>query len=293
MPTATKVSVERFSEFQRAYEYFKATQTYQKDAEAAIEAARAGLTSMVMVITEGATDWKHMKTAMAALKEKPEYSALFNGLDFEFLEYEPANSQGPAHHKLEMGNETLVSICENYAKMPHDTKYVFIADRDVEKTNKALETVGKRFKRWANGVYSFTIPVPHSRLATPNISIEHLFSDSEIKTEVTCDDGVARRLYMGNEFDQYGHAQAIDRFCEKKDKCGPDKINIIEGAQRCKVYSFSNSGAVNYALPKTAFAKYVSENPERFNFENFVEIFRIIKEISEDGASPCQNNHQR
>lgn len=293
MPTATKVSVERFSEFQRAYEYFKATQTYQKDAEAAIEAARAGLTSRVMVITEGATDWKHMKTAMAALKEKPEYSALFNGLDFEFLEYEPANSQGPAHHKLEMGNETLVSICENYAKMPHDTKYVFIADRDVEKTNKALETVGKRFKRWANGVYSFTIPVPHSRLATPNISIEHLFSDSEIKTEVTCDDGVARRLYMGNEFDQYGHAQAIDRFCEKKDKCGPDKINIIEGAQRCKVYSFSNSGAVNYALPKTAFAKYVSENPERFNFENFVEIFRIIKEIIEDGASPCQNNHQR
>lgn len=292
MPSATKISVERFAEFQRAYEYFKATQTYQKDAEAAIEAARAGLTSKVMVITEGATDWKHMKTAMAALKEKPEYSALFNGLDFEFLEYEPENSQAHAQHKLEMGNETLTSICKNYAKMPHDTKYIFIADRDVEKTNKTLETVGKRFKRWDHGVYSFTIPVPNSRLSTPNISIEHLFSDLEIKTEMVCDDGVARRLYMGNEFDQYGHAQAIDRFCERKEICGPDKINIIEGSQGDKIYSFSSPGVLNYAIPKTAFAKYVSENPSKFNFENFVEIFRIIKEIIEDGASPCQSNRQ-
>ena len=91
---------------------------------------------------------------------------------------------------------------------------------------------------------------------------------------------------MGNEFDKYGHAQAIDRFCERKDICGPDKINIIEGSQGDKIYSFSNSGVVNYALPKTAFAKYVSENPSKFNFDNFVEIFKIIKEIIADGVTP-------
>ena len=286
MPSATKISVERFSEFQHAYKYFKETQTYQKEAEAAIEKARSGLSSKVLIITEGSTDWKHMKTAMGVLKGKPEYSTLFNGLDFEFLEYEPANSPAQAQYKLEMGNKTLTSICENYAKMPHDAKYIFIADCDVVETTKKLGNESGRFKRWQNGIYSFTIPVPDSRLSTPNISIEHLFSDLEIKTEMTCDDDVARRLYMGNEFDKYGHAQAIDRFCERKEICGPDKINIIEGSQGDKIFSFSKPGVVNYALPKTAFAKYVSENPSKFNFENFVEIFKIIKEIIADGVTP-------
>ena len=244
MPTATKISVERFSEFQHAYEYFKETQTYQKEAEAAIASAKTKQQSKIMVITEGATDWKHMKTAMTVLKGKTEYKDLFDGLDFEFLEYEPENSQEQSQCKLEMGNETLTSICESYAKMPHDTKYIFIADRDVEKTNKKLETVGKRFKKWPNSdsVYSFTIPVPSSRSSTPGISIEHLFSDSEIKTEIPCEDGIVRRLYMGNEFDQYGHAQAIDRFCERSNLCGPDKNNIIEGSQGDKIYSFSTPG---------------------------------------------------
>ena len=293
MPTATKISVERFSEFQRAYEYFKTTETYQKDAEAAIETARVGLTSKVMVITEGATDWKHMKTAMAALKEQPEYSALFNGLDFEFLEYEPENSQDQAQYKLGMGDKTLISICENYSKLPQETKYIFIADCDVMETNRTMGNAAGRFKKWSENVYSFTIPVPDSRSETPKICIEHLYSDDEIKTEVTIGD-VKRRLYIGNEFDTRGLAVAIDRFCEKSKACGPGKINIIEGAQGCRVTSISNSDGVNnYALSKMNFAKYVSENPSRFKFDNFVEIFRIIKEIIEDGASPCQNNHQR
>ena len=293
MPTATKISVERFSEFQRAYEYFKATQTYQKDAENAIEAVKSTLTSKVLVITEGATDWKHLKTALSILKEKEEYSDLFSELDFDFFEYEPANSKEQAKHKVEMGNTTLTSICENYAKMPQDTKYIFIADCDVPTTNKKMGNVEGRYKKWAENVFSLTIPVPDHRKETPDISIEHLFTDLEIKKDIVCDDGVSRRLYMGNEFDQYGHAQSIDRFCERKDICGPNKINIIEGSQGDKIHSFSDSSIDNYALPKMKFAKYVSDHPNEFDFSGFVEVFKVIKEIIQDGVVTCQNNQQQ
>lgn len=289
MPTATKISVERFSEFQRAYEYFKSTQTYQKDAEAAIETVMSASTSKVLVITEGATDWKHLKTALSVLKEKDEYSELFDGMVFDFFEYEPANSKSEAQHKLEMGNTTLASICESYAKMPQDIKYIFVADCDVPATNKKMGNSDGRYKKWSHNVFSFTIPVPNHRKDTPDISIEHLFSDSEIKTEILCDDGVSRRLYMGNEFDQYGHAQAIDRFCERKDLCGPNKINIIEGSQGDKIHSFSDGTIDNFALPKMKFAKYVSEHPDAFDFSGFVDVFNVIKEIIQDGVTPEPN----
>ena len=293
MPTATKISVERFSEFQRAYEYFKETQTYQKDAENAIAAVKSTLTSKVLVVTEGATDWKHMKTALSVLKGKEEYSDLFSELEFDFFEYEPANSKDQAKHKVEMGNTTLTSICENYSKIPQDTKYIFVADCDVQTTNKKMGNADGRYKKWTENVFSFTIPVPDHRKETPDISIEHLFADSEIKKEIACDDGISRRLYMGNEFDQYGHAQSIDRFCERKDICGPGKINIIEGAQGDKIHSFSDNSIENYALPKIKFAKYVCEHPDEFDFSGFVEVFRVIKEIIQDGVTICQNNQQQ
>lgn len=290
MPLATRISVERFSEFRLAYEYFKKTQLYQSDAKAAIQKAMDALTSKVLVITEGATDWKHMKTALVTLKSSGMYDELFCNLDFDFLEYEPSNSDGAGGYKLEMGNATLTSICESYAKLPHDTTYIFIADRDDNTTNRKLGSTTGRYKKWSNNVYSFLLPVPETRKETPNISIEHLFSDNEIKTEIPCNDGVVRRLYLGNEFNQHGHSMSLNLFCERRGICGPDKINIIEGSQGDKIYRFDDTTEKNYALSKMKFAKYVSENPERFDFKNFVEIFSTIKEILESVKTTCQSN---
>lgn len=223
-----------------------------------------------------------MKAALAVLREKEEYADLFTGLDFDFFEYEPANCKDEAEHKLEMGNTTLTSICENYAKLPQDVKYIFVADRDVESTNKKMGSATGKYKKWARNVYSFIIPVPDSRKDTPNICIEHLYSDEEIKTEVTIE-GINRRLYIGNEFDARGIAPGIDRFCERANICGPGKINIIEGSQGDNITSIAgNDGVNNYALSKMNFAKYVTEHPESFNFNNFIEIFKIIKAIIEE-----------
>ena len=107
MPKGQKINVECFSEFLRAYNYIKQTQKFNSDIQ---ELARTIPTEgKPLIITEGSTDWKHMKTAFSALSKDSQYDDIFNGLEFEFLEYEPKNS-GTDGLKLEMGDVALCSF---------------------------------------------------------------------------------------------------------------------------------------------------------------------------------------
>lgn len=278
MPNANQIDVERFSEFQKAYDYFKETEKYQKDIQEAIY--NIDVPTKVLVVTEGSTDWKHIKTAYSVLSQDPKYTDIFENLRFDFLEYESGNNTEETKLTLEMGNKRLCEVCENLAMLPQDKKYIFIADRDDKETNKKLEVSGRQYKSWGNNVFSFIIPTPGFRNDTPNICIEHLYTDEEIKTEVDCN-GIKRRLFIGNEFDERGIAYHLDRFCEKAKLCGPESISIIEGSKGEKVTSLQNNDGVdNYALSKTNFAKFVAEHPDRFKFDNFLEIFNIIKAIT-------------
>lgn len=288
MPDAEKIDVERFSEFQRAYEYFKNSATYQKETEKKLKKAISEIIQRketeALVITEGATDWKHIKTAFAVLSKSPENKDVFDHLYFKFLEYVPVATGADDELVIEMGNASLRSLCESYAKIPNDKKYIFIADRDDDITNRKLSVSGKKFKNWGNNVYSFVLPIPDHRKTTPNICIEHLYTDEEIKTEIECS-GVKRRLYMGCEFDNRGIAFSINRVCENKNCCGTGKIRIIEGSSGGRVTSLENEDGTNYALPKMDFANYVTEHPDEFNFDSFLEVSRIIKEILSEGET--------
>ena len=237
----------------------------------------------MLIVTEGTTDWKHMKAAYNKLSHMPEYAELFTGFEFEFLEYEPNNSSQSTKVKLEMGNGQLVSLCENMAKIMQKRKMVFIADRDHNDTNKKLGGKdGKQFKKWGNNVYSFILPIPDFRTATPGICIEHLYSDEVIKTEIeTQNPNVKRRLYMGNEFDRRGYAASLGVVCEKKAVCGPEKINIIEGSTGERVTLLDNEN-INVALSKMTFANMVLEEKPPFDkvdFKSFVAIFEVLKKI--------------
>lgn len=277
MPLAQKITVERFSEFQNAFEYLKNTQYYQNEVEKAIKKEK----SKILIITEGSTDWKHIKAAYNSLKEKKEYTELFNELEFDFFEYESKDLSEGSHKKIEMGNKTLVSVCESYSKLPQNTKYIFIADRDDNATNLKFSENEKKFKYWGNNVFSFILPLPKLRSGTPEISIEHLYKDEEIKTECEID-GIKRRLYMGNEFDERRISLGLELICENKKKCGKNSIAIIEGTSGEKITKINNS-EVNLALPKSKFASLIlsKQSPfDKFNFENFIPIFEIIKEIT-------------
>lgn len=282
MPRGLKINAERFSEFQKAYTYLTDTQHYERDIYDAIKESE----DKMLVVTEGTTDWKHMKAAYNKLSHLPEYAELFTGLDFEFLEYEPINNKKSDTVKLEMGNCQLVSLCENMAKIMQKRKMVFIADRDHENTNKKLgDKDGNEFKKWGNNVYSFILPIPEFRRETPEICIEHLYPDAVIKTEIeTGNPARKRRLYMGNEFDERGCAASLGVICDKKSACGPEKINIIEGSTGERVTLLEDQN-VNVALSKMKFADFILEGKEPFNdvnFDSFVPIFRILRKIYMD-----------
>ena len=279
LPNADKISVDRFSEFNRAYSYYADTTRYEAEMRNAIDENKR-----TVIITEGATDWKHIKAAYNKLKDIPEYRDVFENLEFDILEYEPANSTVEAKYKFEMGWSALISMCSSYAKMSNSRKLIFIADRDVPNANKELTEDGKNYKKWGNNVYSFILPLPESRKDTPGICIEHLYTDAEIKTEYI-ENGIPRRLFMGNEFDERGISFALDRYCIKKDLCGPNKISIIEGSTKERVTGLQENTDINYGLSKMKFAENILNEVEefsKFDFTEFIPIFKTIREICDD-----------
>lgn len=289
MPNAEKISVEKFTEFQNAYEYLKSTETYQQEFREALEAFQSD--GKAVIVTEGPTDWKHLKAAYENLRTNAAYQDLFDNLEFEFFKFESDENAEEAEHKQQMGNKSLCSLCKSTAILPHPVKYIFIADRDDETTNEKLSCLGANFKRWGNNVYSFIIPIPPHRTKTPKISIEHYYTDKEIKTE-WCDPDteIARRLFMGNEFDKRGISLDEKMHCGNKGKCGETSIAIIDGSSKERVTKVKDDG-INYALPKSKFAEMILEKQapfDNFNFENFVAIFEIIKEIINDNQEDSQ-----
>lgn len=271
MPRGEKISVERFSEFNKAFQFYSQTNKYHEEINKAISKTKKAL-----VITEGSTDWKHLKSALNNLKSNTQYSSLFDNLDFDFLEYQPSD--------FDMGADTLASMCENFSRIKQERKLIFIADRDIDKINKKLSSENHEYKNWGNNVFSFILPLPDSRKDTPNICIEHLYTDEEIKTEIVCDDGITRRLYMGNEFNKYAYTKD-NKCCMNRSVCGPDKISIIEGSSKERVVDPSNDKSPNYALSKSKFADYIlnQQKPfDNFNFDNFLPIFKIIKQILDE-----------
>ncbi len=287
LPSGTIIGAESFSEFRKAYGYMHETQTFQieiQKTQKAIE-EKASM-AKTLIITEGATDWKHMKTAYSVLSQNADYAEMLQNLSFKFLEYEPHECKKDSIFQLDMGNGTMTSICENLSKMPNETTYVFIADGDDEKIVKKIAEPGQAFKSWGNNVYSFVLPIPDFRKETPKICVEHLYSDKEIKTEIMCEDGIKRRLFIGNEFDCVGNSKALNRVCENNSKCGKDSIAIIDGSSRSKVYDMDKANEedrINYAISKTKFAEYVMEHPNEFGFDAFLPIFTVIKKIIGEG----------
>ncbi|MGD1820189.1 MAG: AAA family ATPase [Pleomorphochaeta sp.] len=273
MPKGTKITTERFSEFHKSYEYLMNTQKHEKEINEII----AQNNSKMLILTERATDWKHMKAAYEDLKAKEEYKEIFDDLEFEFLEYGSETS---------IGDKELLKMCNTYHITKRTQKQVFIFDRDNENLIKDVNDEGKLYKNWGNNIYSFSIPIPNFREKTPLISIEHLYSDKVIKTQVLFNDtNIYRRLYLGYEFDTRGISSELSLFCEKRNICGPNNISIIEGSNKEKVTKLNNNDNINLALPKMTFANMILDKKSPFdnvNFENFIEIFRILKEIQKN-----------
>lgn len=302
LPSATKISTETYSEFKAAFECYEKTEQFEKELQSVISTLNSN-NNEPLLITEGQTDWVHLESAYLALSNIEENKDLFNYLEnIRFFEYEAKEQShkisklglgvtGHPLHKVEMGDNDLLKMCESISKLPRSSPLICIFDHDNTKIIDKVMNNGS-FKYWGNNVYSFSIPVPENRKDTPLISIEHYYSDDEIKTPQK-KDNVECRLYMGNEFDERGRSKQGNKPCTNKSKCGTNKINILSRGKEEIVKSDLTDEAddVDYSLSKSDFAWNIYNKEAGFNnfdFSNFIKIFEMIRDIIEHHNSQKQ-----
>ncbi len=276
MPNAEIISSEGFTEFKKAYTYMTNTEKYQSEIKNAIQ----NRTQKTLVVTEGATDWRHLK---AALRYFQNQEKKYNDLDIEFLEYNPKNSKSNDLPKLDMSSSNLVTMCKEFEKVQQSRKIIFVADADDRNTSKQL-TVEGRYKIWKNNVYSMILPIPKHRLETQQVCIEHYYLDDDLQRAIEIN-GIPRRIYMGREFDEFGLSNDKNYMCLDRNSCGHGKICIIDGQSEKRVFSIKDENKVNLALSKMEFAKAIyteSEEMKNIDFSEFHLVFDIIKQIIED-----------
>jgi hypothetical protein len=218
----------------------------------------------VRVLTEGPTDWKHLKAGLTRLQQ----GGMFVNLQVEFQENEQ-----------DMGDKELLNTCRGLSRVPHSVTTICIFDRDVSSTLQHVIEVPKDYKSWGNLVYSVALPIPDHRRETPDICIEFYYRNEEIQRK----DSYGRRLFIGTEFRSRSLAHVEEMLiCADRNKAG--KFTIVDSQV------FPRDSEENVALSKNAFAQHVLDRTpgfDDFDLSAFVAVFELFERIvqAEIGSS--------
>lgn len=216
------------------------------------------------IYTEGQTDCLHMKHALSLSPKYQNQPWIFDENQKDY----------------QKGEQELLKECGIFAK-EKDPPYarIMIFDRDGSIPLKDIEDDKFGYKKWGNRVYSMALPIPIHRKKTPQICIEHYYSDEEIKREFDIN-GVKKRLFIGSEFDSIGRAPHINRICRNINKCGKNKNSIIDD----NVFDSTSSSEIDYALSKKTYADLMCSEKtlERETLDAFELLFEKIRKILSD-----------
>ena len=215
-----------------------------------------------ILLTEGKTDSSLLKLAIQKL----------NIPGFEDWIIKPVSlSNASCNDALE---KALLSISQNSVV---ERLVIGMFDRDANVTLGQNDIRLSPFRKLSKYVYSFAIPVPHNRPEENDISIEHYFTDEEIRTNL---DG--KRLFMGIEFHNTGCFKGdANLFYKGLKVCGT--IKIIEHETKC--YVTDKTGTEDYSISKARFVECIEKGEPGFkniSFEEFRKIFSIIEAITAD-----------
>jgi RNA-directed DNA polymerase len=212
-----------------------------------------------IIITEGKTDWKHLKAALTKFQENNEYK----DLNIKFLEYE---------EDQRMGDNELLKRCQSGSTYSLDQIHINIFDRDKPEIIRKVNAQDKDYKKWGEKLFSFALPIPSHRMDTPFVCIELFYQDNEIKRK----DKHGRRLFLNNEFDKKsGRHLGEDLNCVDRNKIRDPNLTIIDDL----VFNSSNE---NIALSKNNFALNVLEKVDGYkdlDISEFRLIFNVIRKI--------------
>lgn len=224
----------------------------------------ANLTDKILIITEGKTDIKHIKTAFGSLENLDK--DILNKFDY----FDFSNNQT-------LGKE-LEILLKYISKTQNSNIIIGIFDRDRNEINN---WIGESFKNLGNNVYACLIPFleNNERKKDDKICIEHYYSNSEIIK--TLDDG--KKLYLGKEFNELGISNDNLFFAQGWRK--KPKSDIVLFSSNDDVLQMLCENAKNKLASKDDFAEYVVKNSSEFNFENFRKIFDLIKEIYDENKN--------
>lgn len=249
---------DEFEEFNKAYEVFEdLTNDYKKERD--LLKAELKESTKPIIITEGKTDWKHLKKALDRFKKE----GFYTDLDIEFLEYED---------NIKMGDSALDSMVKAFEKTKQSRKTIFMFDRDSEDKN-IKKYSNEEFNNHSNNVFSFCIPKIDNIL--DKISLEFYYKENDLKTV----DETGRRLFLSSEFNQKTAVSKCHNFVtQDKNKASKDLV-IIDDV----VFSLNDEECkINLALSKNNFAENILKNIDNFNsfdIENFKKIFEVIEKI--------------
>ncbi len=209
-----------------------------------------------LILTEGKTDWKHVKAALVRFHK----AGKFLDLTCEFADYLD-------EHKV--SNSELLKLCESLPKIGMSkNKVICVFDRDDKNFIPKVTSSASFYKDWTNNIYSIVLPKPNHR-NFDSICIEHFYLDDDLSTY----DHNFRRIFLSTEFDENGKFKAKKdeySFHGKKEKLLDRFPFIIDSKVMDK-----NEKSV--ALSKNDFAEYILNNTP--NFANFnIDAFELLFE---------------
>lgn len=273
MPDGIKIKdVELFGEMKKARAVFNSGIEKQKreinDLQRQIQELKT-LTNQVVVYTEGDTDRILLEKALEEL-----------GVSDLQVTIQPASS-GNGNKSDSAIKRLLLEIQNN----PSVSNKLVIGMFDRDSKTKLKNATGieidlnqTEYAKLGEQLYAFSIPVPHNRPEEDQISIEHYFTDEEIKRK----NEKGQRLFIGNEFNKTGNHKSEDRHYHYIEQLYTT-IKIIE--HETKKFVTDQNGDGDYSLSKSHFAEAVRDDRPNFNdfdFSEFNKIFDIIKKIIED-----------
>lgn len=210
-----------------------------------------------IIITEGKTDWRHLKKAFSVLDTED--------LDVEFYEFDET-----------LGDTRLEKMLFDYARINTSKPVIGMFDRDNLDNLKIKDLAENDYIKLGNNVFAFSIPIVNSERYGDSICIEQYYPYENIKTE---HDG--RSLFLGEEF----YSSGVGKCSTYQTKCKQIENKVkTNGIIDEKVYDVKEDPEFKHsiAMSKAEFAELVLNDPEfasSFDFSNFQLIIDVIKNI--------------
>lgn len=235
--------------FEKLYKRIKAI---VPDARLSIIYKKIENATDTLILTEGKTDWKHIKSAF----QKFQKLGLYENVKLNFADYLD-------EHKVSNGE--LLKICQT---MPiagmQPIKVICIFDRDDLNFIPKVTSTSKPYKDWTNNVFSMVLPVPDHR-NFDSVCIEHFYNDDDLLTY----DSNNRRIFLSSEFDLSGKHKIKSYLFKGAIAKLQSRFPLILDA------NIIDSVGESIALSKNDFANYIYEDAPRYN-SFYIEAFKAI-----------------